>query len=95
MIVNLNETCKQQQVNEGWFATINDLPKQAITMTVKQILKSRHIVSVVPHQAKVEAISNTISPEVNSNYPSTILKTHLDWRLFLDKQSSSKIYVWS
>ncbi|MFD0869397.1 Glucosamine-6-phosphate deaminase [Chlamydia abortus] len=94
-VVDLDDTCKQQQVREGWFATVDDVPKQAITMTVKQILKSRHIVSVVPHEAKAAAIANTFKREVDPNYPATILKSHSNWRLYLDKDSASKIYAWS
>ena len=93
-VVTLNDTCKQQQVGEGWFATLDDVPKKAITMSVKQILKSKHIISVVPNQAKAAAIANTISKEVDRNYPATILKTHANWQLFLDKNSSSQIYQW-
>lgn len=94
MVVNLSDTCKAQQVNEGWFAGIDDVPKQAISMTVKNILRSRHIISVVPHQAKANAILDTVKHEVDCNYPSTILKTHPNWKLFLDKESASLVYAW-
>ncbi|WP_168118551.1 glucosamine-6-phosphate deaminase [Paenibacillus sp. HB172176] len=94
-IANLSDTCKAQQVGEGWFSSNDDVPKQAITMTVRQILKSRHIVSVVPNQTKANAIGNTIKREVDNHYPATILKTHANWKLFLDKKSSSQFYVWS
>jgi glucosamine-6-phosphate deaminase len=94
-VVNLSDTCKDQQVSEGWFTTNEDVPKQAITMTVQQILKSHHIVSVVPHQVKAHAIANTLKQEVDCNYPATILKSHSNWRLYLDKESASQFYVWS
>lgn len=94
MIVNLSDTCKAQQVNEGWFAGVDDVPKQAISMTVRQIMRSRHIVSVVPHSAKASAIANTVNREVDSQYPSTMLKTHPNWKLFLDKESASQVYAW-
>lgn len=95
MIVNLSDTCKSQQVREGWFTSNEDVPKQAITMTVNHILKSRHIVSVVPHQAKANAILNTIKGEVDNNVPATILKTHPSWMLYLDRESASPIYQWA
>lgn len=94
-IAGLSDTCKAQQVGEGWFATGEDVPKQAITMTVKQIMKSRNIISVVPHQVKANAIADTITRELDCNYPSTILKTHSNWKLFLDRQSASQVYAWS
>lgn len=93
--LNLDDTCKKQQVREGWFATIDDVPKQAITMTVKQILKSRNIITVAPHQAKATAIYNTLNREIDPKYPATILKTHSNWSLYLDKHSASQILVWS
>lgn len=93
-VVDLDDACKQQQVGEGWFASIEDVPKQAITMTVRQILKSRHIISVVPGQAKAEAIKKTIQGAVDPSVPATILKTHPSWKLYLDKESSSGIYQW-
>lgn len=94
IIVNLDDACKQQQVGEGWFATIADVPKRAITMTVQQILKSKNIITVSPHQAKATAIYNTLNREIDPNYPATILKTHSNWSLYLDKHSASKILVW-
>ncbi|MFC3803524.1 glucosamine-6-phosphate deaminase [Cohnella sp. GCM10012308] len=92
MAVDLNDSCKDQQVREGWFASRDEVPKQAITMTVKQIMKSRHILSVVPHGVKAEAIRNTMLKGVDPQFPSTILKTHSHWQLYLDQASASLIY---
>ncbi|MBD2847718.1 glucosamine-6-phosphate deaminase [Paenibacillus sp. IB182496] len=94
-IVDLTDTCKQQQVNEGWFPSLQEVPRQAITMTVSQIMRCRRIISCVPHQAKAAAIANTLEKEISPHYPSTILKRHDDWSLYLDKASSSKIAVWA
>ncbi|MFD2115558.1 glucosamine-6-phosphate deaminase [Paenibacillus yanchengensis] len=93
-VVNLNDTCKMQQVGEGWFATLNDVPKQAITMGVQQILKSKHIISVVPNLAKADAVVNTLSGKVDPLVPATILKTHDNWQLYLDQHSASKVVQW-
>ncbi|WP_214630825.1 glucosamine-6-phosphate deaminase [Paenibacillus agaridevorans] len=93
-VVDLSDTCKMQQVGEGWFATMEDVPKQAISMSVQQILKSRNIISVVPRQSKARAIQDTLKNEVDVNTPATIMKTHANWSLYLDKQSSSLIYAW-
>lgn len=90
IVVNLDQKCKQQQVNEGWFETLEDVPAQAISMTVPQILKSRTIVTIVPGIRKSDAIYKTLSSdEVTNLVPATILKTHPDWNLFLDKDSAS------
>lgn len=88
-VVNLDDRCKKQQVGEGWFATVEDVPKQAITMCVKQIMSCRHIVTATPHQVKAEAVFNTITKPIQPAIPATILKTHPDWRLFLDEASAS------
>ena len=91
IIVNLDQTCKQQQVNEGWFGSLDEVPAQAISMTVPQILKSRTIVTIVPGIRKGDAIQKTLSAETVTNLvPATILKTHHDWNLFLDGDSASK-----
>jgi len=89
--VTLDDVCKQQQVGEGWFATIDDVPKQAISMTVYQIMQCRKIVSCVPHSVKAKAIRDTLNNEPTNRIPATKLKEHPDWTLFLDKESASLI----
>lgn len=89
IVVNLDDRCKRQQVGEGWFPTVDDVPKQAISMTVSQIMASRCIVTIVPHSVKAEAIRNTLSQPVTNMVPATILKTHPDWNLFLDMDSAA------
>ena len=91
-IVTLDAKCKQQQVGEGWFSSVDEVPKQAITMCVQQILSCEHIVSSVPHAVKAEAIFNTLTKPVDPNYPATILKTHPSWHLFIDTLSAGKIF---
>ncbi|RXZ76648.1 glucosamine-6-phosphate deaminase [Paenibacillaceae bacterium] len=93
-VVNLSDTCKAQQVREGWFPSNDDVPKQAITMAVPQIMKSNVVISVVPHASKAEAIGNTVKQDVNVNVPATKLKTHPNWKLFLDKKSAAHFYNW-
>ena len=90
-IVDLDERCKKQQVDEGWLADVDSVPKQAITMCVKQILSCRHIISAVPHNVKAEAILHTVTKPVTPDVPATILKMHPDWRLFLDSQSAARL----
>ncbi|MCI8888913.1 MAG: glucosamine-6-phosphate deaminase [Hungatella sp.] len=89
LIVNLDQRCKQQQVGEGWFATEDEVPRQAVSMSVRQIMSCRSIVSMVPHKVKAEAVVNTLSREITNLVPATILKTHEDWSLYLDADSAS------
>ncbi|WP_168122294.1 glucosamine-6-phosphate deaminase [Paenibacillus sp. HB172176] len=91
MVVDLDEACKQQQVREGWFPLLDDVPKQAITMSVRQLMSSRTIISCVPHSVKAEAIHLTMTEAVSNLVPATILKTHGDWTLCLDAASASRL----
>ena len=92
MVVTLDKKCKQQQVREGWFDTMANVPPLAITMTPKAILKCRHIISCVPHEAKAAAILNTLTRKVSVDVPASILKTHRDWNLYLDAKSASRVF---
>lgn len=91
-VVTLDERCRRQQVGEGWFAAVEDVPTQAITMCVKQIMACRHIVTAVPHAVKAEAVYNTITRPVTPEVPATMLKTHPDWRLFIDDASAAQLF---
>lgn len=91
IVVNLDEKCRKQQLGEGWFPTLEDVPKKAISMTVHQIMDSRVIVSCVPHKVKAEAVRDTLSSEVTNRIPATMLKKHSNWSLFLDKGSAALI----
>lgn len=93
IIVNLNDTCKKQQVREGWFATVDDVPKQAVSMTVYQILECKSIVSIVPYGVKADAVAKTLHNEVTNEIPATIMKGHDDFTLFVDEDSYSKVDV--
>ena len=91
-IVSLEERCRKQQLNEGWFPTLDEVPFKAVSMTPYQIMQCETIVSSVPGERKAEAVRNTLkSEEVTNMVPATLLKTHKDWHLFLDKESSSLI----
>ncbi len=89
IVVSLDTACRRQQLNEGWFPTLEDVPKQAISMSVRQILKSKKIICSVPDTRKAEAVKHTVEDEVANTYPATILKTHPDCSLLLDKDSSA------
>ena len=90
-IVNLDHKCRMQQVGEGWFATEDDVPRQAISMLPKQIMACRAIVSVVPHAVKAKAVYDTITQPVNNMVPATLLKTHPEWYLYIDDDAASML----
>jgi glucosamine-6-phosphate deaminase len=90
MVVDLDENCKKQQVGEGWFSSLDEVPRQAITMTVYQIMQSEVIVSSVPHKAKANAIRDFFENDVTNQVPATLLKTHPNYTLFLDQNSASE-----
>lgn len=87
IIVDLDETCRNQQVGEGWFKTFDDVPKQAVSMTVYQIIQCKNIVTAVPHAEKAWAIENTLKGELSNTVPATMLKMHDNWQLFTDANS--------
>lgn len=91
IIVNLDEACRNQQLGEGWFPSLEDVPTRAISMSVRQILKSKEIICSVPDARKATAIKNTITQAVDNLYPSTILKTHPHCTVFLDTHSASML----
>ncbi len=90
-VVTLDDRCLQQQIGEGWFKTVEETYKQAITMTCKQIMKSKAIISVVPHAVKAEAIYNTLTRELTPEVPATLLKTHADCTVYVDANSASML----
>jgi len=92
IIVKLNDRCKQQQMGEGWFATIDDVPTHAVSMTPYQIMQCERIVSCVPYAVKAEAVANTVkTQEVTNLIPATLLKTHPDFILYVDRDSAAGI----
>ena len=91
IVVNLNETCKMQQVGEGWFTAPEEVPAQAISMSVHHIMMCRSIISVVPRAVKADAIYKTFSSPVCPEVPATMLKMHPDWSLYLESASAARL----
>jgi glucosamine-6-phosphate deaminase len=89
LVVHLDERCRQQQVGEGWFARLEDVPATAISMSVRQILKARAIVCVVPDRRKAEAVRASIEGPVDPMMPASILRRHADLTIYLDRASAS------
>ncbi len=89
IVVNLDETCRQQQVGEAWFTNISQVPKQALSMSVRQILKAKEILAVVPDTRKAMAVKACFEGEISPMAPSSILRTHANATVYLDRNSAS------
>ena len=89
IVVDLDEACRKQQMGEGWFRTINEVPRKAISMSIRQIMKSRHIVCSVPDERKAKAVQCALSGEVTNRCPASILQLHTDCHIHLDEASAS------
>jgi glucosamine-6-phosphate deaminase len=89
IVVELNEACRRQQLGEGWFATLEDVPRRAISMTVRQILKSKEILCIVPDGRKARAVAKCFQREISPLAPASILRTHANTFVYLDKESSA------
>jgi glucosamine-6-phosphate deaminase len=84
LVVNLDEACRRQQLGEGWFPSLADVPTQAISMSIRQIMRSRAIVCTVPDARKAAAVQKTVEGAVSPLIPASILQRHPDCRLYLD-----------
>ncbi|MDP4132670.1 MAG: 6-phosphogluconolactonase [Bacillota bacterium] len=92
IIVNLDDNCKKQQMGEGWFPTIDDVPKGAVSMTVYQIMECKEIVSCVPYAVKASAIEKTLtSKEVTNLVPATKLREHPNCTIYVDMDSAKNV----
>jgi glucosamine-6-phosphate deaminase len=93
IVVELDEACRRQQLGEGWFPTFDDVPTKAISMSVRQIMKSRAIICTVPDERKAEAVRNSVEGEVSPTVPASILQRHERCTLFLDKPAASLLRI--
>jgi glucosamine-6-phosphate deaminase len=89
IIVRLDEACRRQQVGEGWFANLAQVPDTAISMSVRQILEAKAIICVVPDRRKAEAVRACLEGPVTPNMPASILRTHPNVTVYLDQDSSA------
>ena len=89
LIVDLDEACRRQQVGEGWFETISDVPVQAISMSIQQILKARRVICIVPERRKARAVRDCLELEISPTRPASILQQHPSTTIYLDKESAS------
>jgi len=88
IVVNLDEACRRQQIGEGWFVSIDAVPRQAISMSVKQIMKAARILCTVLENRKAKAVKTCLEGEIGPMFPASILRTHPGCEVFLDRDAS-------
>lgn len=91
LVVELDEACRRQQVGEGWFKDLSEVPRQAISMSIRQIMKAKKILCIVPEQRKAAAVQACLEGPVSPLAPASILQTHPDVTVFLDPASASML----
>lgn len=89
IIVELDKACRMQQMGEGWFEKLEDVPRKAISMSVNHIMDSKYIICSVPDQRKAEAVVKTLTSEITPMIPATILQNHSSCFMYLDEESAS------
>jgi glucosamine-6-phosphate deaminase len=88
-VVDLDEKCRHQQVNDGCFPSIHDVPRNALTLTIPAIMSARYIYCIVPGVTKQEAIKNTLESAIDTSCPASILRTHESAKLIIDRDASA------
>ncbi len=89
IVVSLDEACRQQQVGEGWFKDLAAVPKRAISMSVRQVLKAKEIIAVVPGPKKAQAIKACFDGDISPIAPASSLRTHANATIYLDRESAA------
>src|SRR5215208_4513878 len=89
LVVDLDEACRRQQVGEGWFKSLEEVPRRAISMSIRQILKARHVICVVPDGRKARAVRDCLELEVSPHHPASALQQHGGATVYLDRESAS------
>ncbi len=89
IVVELDEACRRQQLGEGWFRSLEEVPRRAISMSIRQVMKSHAIVCTVPDKRKAKAVKQCLEGEVSPWHPASILRTHSNAFLYLDRDSAS------
>jgi len=90
-VVEMDEACRMQQVGEGWFPTIKHVPEKAVTLTITAIMDSKTLCCTVPDERKSEAVYFTLSGEISTSCPASIMRKHDDAVLFLDSFAAKNI----
>jgi glucosamine-6-phosphate deaminase len=90
-VVTLAESARLQQVGEGHFKTLADVPRQALTLTIPALLAPPHVLGVVPEARKAEAVRRALEGPVTPDCPASILRTRSNVKLYLDRDSASRL----
>ncbi len=90
-VVEMDNACRKQQVGEGWFPTINDVPEKAVTLTITAIMDCKVLSCSVPDERKSEAVYNTLSGDITTSCPASIMRKHQEAVLFLDRFAAMKL----
>lgn len=91
IIVELDEKCRKQQLGEGWFETLEQVPRRAISMSIRQIIKSACLIVTVPDERKAEAVKNALKGQVTPACPASILQQHENCKIFMDADAASLV----
>lgn len=92
-VADLDLVCRQQQVNDKCFDELDEVPKQALTLTIPALLRGKYLFCIVPAKTKAQAVYNTINGEISEDCPATILRTKENVTLYLDADSSSLLDI--
>ena len=93
LVVDLDHACRLQQFGEGWFASLEAVPSHAISMSIRQIMKSKSIICSVPELRKAQAVKDCLQKEIISNlHPASILQSHPDCLICLDESAASLLF---
>jgi glucosamine-6-phosphate deaminase len=88
-MVKLDEPCRRQQLGEGWFATLADVPQRAISMSIRQVLKAKQIMCIVPDSRKANAVKACFDGEISPMAPASVLRTHPNTTVYMDVHSAA------
>ncbi len=91
IVVELDEACRQQQLGEGWFTTLEEVPRRAISMSIQQIMKARTMICTVPDKRKAEAVKHCLEGEISADHPASILRRHPSVFMYLDRASAAML----
>lgn len=94
LVVALDEACRRQQVGEGWFSGLDDVPTQAISMSIPRLMAARTIICSVPDERKAAAVRDAVEGPVTPDVPASILQRHPDCRLHVDRAAASRLAPW-
>jgi glucosamine-6-phosphate deaminase len=93
-VVTLDAECRQQQTAEGWFARADDVPAEAITLTIPALLRVPRLIASVPGPRKAKIVRRALEEPISTRCPATILRTHPDVTLYLDQESARELNGW-